>query len=460
MLMRVAPRAERGDTHDMARTPREKFIRERDRCRNITDDDVADALGHQYADALDPEYNHSQVPQPTENGGVKRESKANGTATNHLYPLRCAHERGLDLLGADAETVNTFMRELVTEPEHRRTDLVDYDGFIQKGTGKNWQDALRGFYRFCTEPGVADDRPDVAVEWPANDIIRFTEKSTPKHDEGDMPEQADLDAMREACLAGQNTRRDRAFVELVAGTGQRVTALVTLRVGDVYLDGDTPHILLNPAIDGDGDKGAIQNTGRWKPIVTDTAPIRQWIKNHPLKDPEARAEYGAPDDFEECYLFVGSLRQNSTDASEHWGDEAARKMLDRRKADTATLSGVETVDIPVNPHNWRHYAYTKSLELPNIDESDRRDVFGWKPGSNTGATVYGHKSAEQSGRRFAEAFADQFGDADTESVAEQVVGAAVAGDLSPELRKALVRDLVSDDVAMAELRNALNEAAD
>lgn len=442
----------------MARSPRERFERERDRIAGLDDPEVQAALT-EFADAVDPEFSHAQVPEPAQNGGVKRDSKSNSTAKNYLSALRCAYQRGLDLLGAEASTVNDFMRDLVMDPERRRYDLVEYQGSIGKPSAKSWQSALRAFYRFCTEPGQADERPDVAVEWPADGIIMFTERSDPKHDEDDMPEQADLDAMREACLQGQNTRRDRAFLEIAAGTGQRITALVTLRVGDVRLDADVPHVLLNPEIAGDGDKGAIENTGRMKPIVTDTGPVRKWIENHPLRDPEVREEHGAPAEFDDCYLFVGSLRQRSTDASSHWGAEAARNTLARRKADTETLHGVKTVDIPVNPHNWRHYAYTQSQDLP-MDESTRRAVFGWTKGSDTGQRIYGHKENEKAVREFAEKWAETHGAADTEGVAEQVVGQAVAGDLSPEARQALVQELLGDEAVVEELADAVLAAAD
>jgi integrase len=440
----------------MARSPRDRFERECDRIAEIDDSDVREAL-EAFRDVLDPEVAHVEVPQ-AKNGTVDgHESPSLNTGRGYLSGLRSAHQRGLDLLDADAETVNNFMRDIVTDPERRRYDLVDYDGKNKKSSMKTWQSAVIGFYRFCTEPGKADDRPDVAVEWPADDIIMFSERSDPKHDEEDMPEQSDLDAMREACLHSQNTRRDRAFLELAAGTGQRVYALVTLRLGDVHLDADVPHIMLNPEIADDGDKGAIDNTGRLKPIVSDTGPIQQWIQNHPFQDPDVRAEHGAPDDFEDCYLFVGSLRQRSTDASDHWGTEAARNMLDRRKERTDTMPGVKTVDIPVNPHNWRHYAYTKSKDL-DIDESKRRKVFGWKPDSSTGDRIYGHVTNTQASEDYHHAWIEAFGDADTTAVAEQVVGDAIAGDLSPEARTALVQEIVTDDDAMQELTEALEPA--
>lgn len=441
----------------MARTPRDRFLREIDRCENIDDAAVRYALvgPEMFAEAVDPDVTHVELPD-VEHGTIDgHESLSNSTGKNYLSALRCAHQRGLELLDSDADTVNAFMRDLVTEPDKRRSGLVDYDGSISKPSAKSWQSALIAFYRFCTEPGQAGDRPGVAVEWPADDIIMFTARSDPKHDEGDMPRQADLDAMREACLNSQNTRRDRAFLEVAAGTGQRVYALVTLRVGDVDLDGDVPHVLLNPEIAGDGDKGAIEETGRWKPIVSDPAPIREWIRNHPLRDSDTRAEHGAPDAFEDCYLFVGSLKQRSTDASDHWGAEAARDMLNRRKSDTAGLPGETTVDVPVNPHNWRHYAYTKSQDLP-IDESTRRKVFGWAPGSDTGQTVYGHKENETAGRQFAEAWREAFDEAGAAaSVAEQVVGGVAGLDLPPETRRELVQELVSDDEFKQDLVDAI-----
>lgn len=452
----------------MARSARDRFLRERDRIADLDDDSVRHAL-LQFADAVDPEVPHVEVPQFENGEFVGHDSESNSTAKNYLSALRCAHLRGLDLFGADTVTINRFMQDLVADPDQRRYDLVGPPTphgkeSPSKPTAKSWQSALRNYYRFCTDPHATADRPDMAVPWEAvngvQDIIMFSERSEPMHDEADMPDQADLDAMREACLHSQNTRRDRAFLELAAGTGQRVYALVTLKVKHVHLDGQYPHILLNPDIKNDGDKGAIENAGRWRPIVTDPDPIRQWIRNHPMRDPDVRADHGAPNDFEDCYLFVGSLKQRSTDATDHWGTEAARDMLERRKATTANLPGVTTVEVPVNPHNWRHYAYTRSQEVPNIDESDRRKMFGWAPGSDTGQTVYGHKETEEAGKAVIEGFREAFGDAATEGIAEQIVGDAAAGDLSPEARRALVQELIGDDAAMQEIADAVAAAAD
>lgn len=447
----------------MADAKRQKFLRARRKALDVDDPDVARAFGD-FADALDPQENHELAPKPTSTGEIEHETYSHETGYNYLKALRLVHERALDILSVDADTVNDFMKDLVTEPEDRRFNLVEYDRKLMRTSVKQYQAAVRLFYRYCTEPGQATDRPDVAVEWPADDVIIFTDQSEPRHDEADMPEQADLDALREACIDHSlNTRRDRAFLELAAGTGQRVYALVTLKVKHVNprpTEG-LPHILLNPAIKNDGDKDAIENTGRWKPIVTDPGPVAKWIENHPLRDPDLREAHGAPSDFEDCYLFVGDPNSAQTDASTHWTEGGPLQMLDRRKANTADMVHVKTVDIPVNPHNWRHYAHTKSRDLP-IDDGIRNKVFGWAPGSKTGETVYGHQANRKAGELFAEAWDEAFGDeqpAATGGVAEEVAGTVFGGDLSPEARKALARDLVNDEEFMAEIAEAMEDSA-
>lgn len=446
----------------MANVKREKFVRERRKVLDLDDPDVAGALGD-FADALDPQIEHELAPKPGDNGRIEHQSYSHETGYNYLKALRLVYQRGLELLDVDAETVNDFMDDIVTEPRDRRYDLVEYNGSLKKTTAKQYQAAVRLFFRYCTEPGKVDDRPDAHVEWPAEDIFIFTDQSDPRHDEEDMPTQSDLDALREACIDfSNNTRRDRAFLELAAGTGQRVYALVTLKVKHVtpYGDDGLPHILLNPEIKNDGDKGAIENTGRWKPIVTDPGPVAKWIENHPLRDREAREKHGAPEEFGECYLFIGDIQASRTDPSSHWHESGPRDMLDRRKANTGDIPNVKTVTIPVNPHNWRHYAYTKSKDLP-IDEGIRRKVFGWSPGSTTGETVYGHQANKTAGEKFAEAWAEEFGDEQpsaTGGVAEEVAGSVFGGDLSPETRKALARDLVNDESFMAAITQAMEEA--
>lgn len=423
----------------------------------ITDEVVADALA-QFADAFDPKRSRMQVPKPGPNGTIEHESNAYNTGKNNLQALRLAHERGLDLLGSDAEQFNEFIDELVTDPDHRRSELVDYNDSISKPYAKQFQSAARNFYRFCTEPGKADERPDVNVDWPANEITIYRVQSDPMHDADDLLEEAEVDALREATIRSANPRRNRAFLELVAGTGQRRYALISLKVGDVHPDGDPPHIYLNPEIAGDGDKGSIETTDRWKPIVSDPDPVREWIQHHPLRDAEVRADHGAPDNFDDCFLFIGDPDHWNSDPSEHWDGDAARQMLERLKDRTANMPAVETVTKPVNFHNFRHWGYTKSKDLP-IDESTRRKVFGWSPASDTGEKTYGHVRNRKAGENFAEAWADTFADdADTAGVAEQVVGDAMLGDLSPEAKRALVNELATDDELMAKLGEAVTAA--
>lgn len=443
----------------MGKGPRERFLRERERIDAIDDDEVRAALDA-FADAVDPDVAYDDVPI-VENGRIVRhESRTNGGAKSYCSCVRSAYQRGLPVLDADASTVDDFMEDMVTKPGDRRHGLVDYDGNLQRSTAKNWQGALRTFYRWATEPGRADERPSVGIEWPADDIRMFSADSPSTHDGDDLPGGDDLDALREACMASQNTRRDRAFVELTSGTGQRVYALVTLLVGDMRLEEDPPHVMLNPEIDGDGDKGAIETAGRWRPLVTNPAPIREWLSNHPLRDPERRREVGAPSNFEDCYAFVGSPTAAKTDLSSHWGINAAREMLGRRADYTRRNDHMHSVDVPVNPHNWRHFAYTRSQDIPELDEPTRRKVFGWVPGSKTGEDLYGHETGRRAGERFAELWQSHYGEADSTTVAEEVVGDGSMADLPPEARKKIATEIASDPEALQALADAAKDALD
>lgn len=434
---------------------RDQFDRERDRCAAVGDPAVRGALLG-FADALDPVSRHAAVPE-AKNGRRKGEaSYTNTTAKTYLMAARTAHVRGLDLLGAEVETVNRYFADLVTEPERRRHELVEWDGSVTERTAHGQQAALRAFYRWATDPdppeGDGDgSRPDTAVSW--GDVngsgrlrmFSLDSERTHRADDNELPDADDLDAMRQACLESQNTRRDRAFLELSAGTGQRVYPLVTLRVKGVRDHVDSDVIYLNRDIDGDGDKGAIEKAGPMRPFVADAGPVNAWLDTHPLRDPEVRDRVGAPETFGECFLFIGDLNQAGTNPAAHWADGSAREMLERRKADTAELPGVKTVTAAVNPHSWRAYAYTRSKDLP-LDESVRRAVFGWSPGSDVGETHYNRSTAEAAMEAFAEAHRQHASDDGALSVDEQVAGASAVADLSPEARRALAGELM-DDIA-------------
>lgn len=458
----------------MTSTPRDRFLAEREHCGDqsvVADSTVRDAL-LDFADALDPEVPHVELPSVS-NGTVDGHgSKSNGTAKQYLSAVRHVATRGLPILTADADTVNAFFDDYVTEPDKRRHDLVDHNKKVKRSTASTNQAALRQFYRFHTEPGF--DRADVGVDWPADETasdggirIFSTEQNTVDHD--GYPQAEDLDAMRAACIESTNTRRDRAIVEMVAGTGQRITAILTLRVRDVadHIECDCncpdsrrshPHILLNPAIDGDGDKGAIENAGRWRPLLSDPEPIRKWLDTHPLRDNERRSTMNAQDSFNDCFVFIGDAKHNNTDVSTPLGRSSVAGTLERRKADTAHIDDVKTVDRPVNPHAWRHYCYTRSEQLP-ISEKERRALFGWTRGSNTGEKLYGHEKASQAAARFADAWQDAFDDDQTD-VAGQIVGDALSGTISPEARRAVVQDILDDEEALADIAAALDGVAD
>lgn len=464
----------------MAQSNREKFLRVIDRITetdeetgeyvNVEEVDVREALLG-FADALDPKDGNDHVPAFENRRRSGDMDPSHGTARAYLTTVLAAHDRGLDVLDADARTVNRFMADLRHPPADRKRDLVDedYTDSISKSTAKRWVAGFRAFYRWANDPQALEPRPEVVVEWADVDgtgrINMPSVKAGRTHvQEESWPAEAELEAMREGCIQGQNTLRDHAFLEVAAGTGQRVYCLVTLKVGDVrgHIDGDCrcdhdfAHVLLNQEIAGDGDKDAIAKAGRMRPVLTDVGPVKRLIEHHQLRDPEVRARVGAPEDFDDAFLFVGDLGHRHTDAASHWHDDGPRDMLERRRDDTADMPGVETVDpdVPVNPHAWRALAYTRSLALPKITQTHRRAMFGWSPGSDVGDTHYQKKEANDLMGEVAAAAAEAgWGEAGVATVAEQVAGPTA--DLTPEARRQLVHELVGDDEARSELQNAL-----
>ena len=408
----------------------------------LEDDETAAAL-LEFSRALDPDSARPRLRKPRADGSVVDVDPSPSTAFEYLRLMRITHDRGFDLLTGTAEEYNDFMLDMVDGA------LKAYDGEIGRTTAGKYQSAARAFYRFCDEPGQSDDRPDTAIEWPADDIVVFADQSEPRYDEADMFDEDEVDALRKGCIRTQNPHRDRALIEILAGTAQRIEAVRTLRVRDVVTDpdGGPPYILLNPEIRDDGDKGAIEHAGRWRPIVSDVGPIREYLNHHPLSDPAVRREHGAPGNLEDCYLFVGDPDHPRTNASNPWAANGIRRVLER-------LGNRVGVDKPVRPHNFRHWSYSRSKEL-DVDESVRRKIFGWAPGSTTGDTVYGHVSSEQAGKQFAEQWAERFDDRGISGVAEQLVGDVVAGDLSPEARQALVKELIGDESFIDDLASAI-----
>ena len=445
----------------MATTPRDLVDREKRRIESLTDDGTLTAECRdrllEYADALDPKTVRHQYDNPH---GKTDEFSVRSVAA-YLGPLRRTAADGLDLPSASAAEFNAAI-----DAKH------DDDG-LAKSTLSTYQVAASHFYRYHDDLGVDPD-----------DIRVYNAPSKPKHDEADLFTEEEVAALRDACGETRNPVRNRALLELLIFTGQRIGALLTLRVKHVELNprgNNNAYILLNDDYDGEhgGLKGALAR-GRKRPMFGATKYVRDWIDYHP---------HGAdPDD----WLFVGDPSHWKTDPDDHLSQPSASQRLKQ----IAKEAGVSK---PVNPHNFRHYCATVLYRDYDLDRDTIRMLFGHVEGSSALEEVYSHvldadyiRKAEEAmgyrepdestpftpdtcptcgellkdGWRQCPACQEVFGPTEAvedmaESVRESATDAALGEDLSADERDGLkaMLDAVDDTGALADMLAVVEGAA-
>lgn len=351
----------------MATTQRERLDREKQRVESLADDgsittECRDAL-FELADALD----EATVRHETTDGDGNTLELAPGTVQNYLAKLRIVATDHLDLLDTTAEEFNAAM-----DARHDNHDNA-------KTTLKHFQGAGKHFFRYFDGLGVDPD-----------DIKLFSATSPPRHDEADLFTEGEVAALRRACGQSGWPVRNRALLELLIFTGQRITALITLRIKDVELnppgEDNNSYIYLNDdhaRETGGGLKGALVR-GRKRPMFGARKYVRDWIEYHPEgDDPEA-------------WLFVGDPSHWRTDPDDHLAKPTVYSQL-------SNIASAADVDKPVNAHNFRHYCCTVLYRDYDVDFDTIRMLLGHTKDSNTLETIYSHvldedfiESAEES----------------------------------------------------------------
>lgn len=340
----------------MATTPRERLARERDRLDRLADEGTISTECHaaltEWATALDDQTVSEKYI--TEDGETVTNKPR--TIEGYLRSLRITiTDTDWDPLADDVDGFNDAMDHFHDEAGKSKATLATY------------QAAAESFYGYHRDLGVD----------PA-DIVNFTPDSSPRHDETDMFDEAEVDALRRACGETQNPLRNRALLELLIFTGQRITALLTLRVKDVRpdeergLEGNRGYIYLNDEYEAEhgGLKGALRR-GRKRPMFGARKYVRDWLDYHPEgDDPEA-------------WVFIGDPSHWKTDPDDHWAQPSADHVL-RRIADSAG------VDKPVNAHNFRHYCATVLYRDYDIDRDTIRMLLGHVEGSSALEETYSH----------------------------------------------------------------------
>ena len=268
----------------------------------------------------------------------------------YLSCLRIAIKDGFDPLEDTAAEFNDLM------------DTMHDDGGKAKTTLQGYQAAAQAFYRYHDHLGVDPD-----------DIHNYTEKSDPRHDERDMFTEEDIKALRRAISETKMQTRNRALLELLIFTGQRISALLTLRMRDVDLE--EGYIYLNE--DYDDKNGGLKNAtqrGRKRPMFGAKKYVRDWIQYHPK---------GGDNPDPDAWLFIGDPSHWKTDPDDHWAKVSADHVLRR-------LKGYAEIDKPVNAHNFRHYCATVLYRDYDLDRDTIRMLLGHVRGSSALEETYSH----------------------------------------------------------------------
>jgi integrase len=234
---------------------------------------------------------------------------AASTNVNNCSDLRLSAERAdTPLVNMDREDVDA----LLFEYKHNRE--------MAKGTLRNYRKAFRKFFRY-------HDR-----DWAENiEIGAIPEREV---DTDKTLTEDEINRLRESV----DHPRNKALLEMLLDTGLRISAVGTLRVQDIDLNGRAGTVTLNQ--DAVGRKGA---SGK-RPLTWSKPYVANWLDVHPRSDdPDAPLFHrltkpnGGWDDDEDGALHYYSLQ----------------KIL-KKIAEDAGVSRDK-----VNPHNFRKTAISQ-----------------------------------------------------------------------------------------------------
>lgn len=240
---------------------------------------------------------------------------------------------------------------------------------MSKNSVRTRQNSLKKFLRHVDTPA---DPEGIAV---------FDQESTVVDPE-DMLTREEFHALRDA----PEHPRDKAIVDLFLYTGQRNTAIRTLRIKDVKLD-EGKYRLNSEA---DGLKGA-NLIGTWSPLLGAVGSIRDWLRHHP-----------DPDD-PNAYLLTERRDAIIRDATTTISDDTVNRVLrEAAKVAAEEVPGIEKK--PTHAHAMRHNFVTMCKRDYDLDDDVVKRLIRHKPESDVMSTTYAHLSDSDYIRKAEEAF--------------------------------------------------------
>ena len=222
-------------------------------------------------------------------------------------------------LRLSATRADTPLMDMTREDVDALLFEYKHDHEMAPGTLRNYRKALRKFFRYHDREWAED------IEIGAIPDREVDAEKTLTEDE--------ISALREAV----DHPRNKALLEMLLDTGLRISAIGTLRVKDVDLNGRTGSVTLNQ--DAVGRKGA---SGK-RPLTYSKPYVANWLDVHPRSgDP------GAP-------LFHRLTKPNGG-----WGDDdGALHYYSLQKVLKQTAEDAGVPRDKVNPHNFRKTAISQ-----------------------------------------------------------------------------------------------------
>lgn len=298
------------------------------------------------ADAINKDYPGKKYVKPD----GERAEYTPQTVYQYLWILKRWHDLdGIDYLTATADDVNRLGTQMDTGRHPNGKD----DGYARQTTNKFFC-ATKAFYGYHQDLGV--DRADIEM---------FTKANNPAYDEQDMFTREEIEALRNV----MTNPRDRALLEMFIYTGQRIRALLTLRIKD--LEVENGYFYLNDT--ASGLKGA-DKRGRKRPLFGARKYVRDWLSYHPRTD--------NPDE----YVFIGDPSNPQTKEGQAIGARSVRRLLKQ--------AGEEAGVDDVKPHKFRHYFVSVMSNDYGIDDDTIKFLLGHNENSNVMNTTYKHITSE------------------------------------------------------------------
>lgn len=305
-----------------------------------------------YDDAQCDSTDDGDIPQGFYAVGDEVPTKPSGethralSTINHWFHVLMKFAREIDLTTCSTEELKYIIQGFYSGS----VDTVK-DGGLSDASMSTHVSALRRYYTYH----------DFHIE--PDDIPTFSASETPVKP-ADMLTQEEIHAVRDATA----NPRDKLIVDLLLYTGQRNTALRTLRIKDINLQDGTYRY----NDDTSGLKGADDRNSN-RPLLGAVGAVRDWINDyHP--DPQ-------PDQ----YLITQQPDHHEVNPADTVAPKLLRNAMNRVQ---------ERTDItkPLNPHAMRHNFVTICKRDYDMDDGYIKWLIGHSKGSNVMETTYQHLS--------------------------------------------------------------------